>query len=60
MTDDDLDRLVTGLAAAVGLPLDPAHRPGVTANFRRLLAQGDIVMSVAVPPDTEPAPIFRP
>jgi hypothetical protein len=60
MTDEDLDRLMTGLAAATGLPLDPAHRPGVAANFRRLLAQGGIVMSVPVPPDMEPAPIFRP
>ncbi len=60
MTDEDLDHLITGLAAATGLPLDPAHRPGVAANFKRLLAQADIVMSVAVPRDTEPAPIFRP
>jgi len=59
MNDDDLDRLVTGLAAAIGLPIDPAHRPGVVANFGRLLAQGDIVMGVDVLPETEPAPIFR-
>jgi hypothetical protein len=60
MRDEDLDRLITGLAAATGLPLDPAHRPGVAANVARLLAQADIVMAVPLPPDTEPAPIFRP
>jgi hypothetical protein len=60
MNDDEIDRLVTGLAAATGVPLDPAYRPGVAANLMRLLAQGDIVMSVALPFDTEPAPIFRP
>ncbi len=60
MNDEDLERLVTGLAAAVALPLDPAHRAGVALNLGRLLAQADIVMSVAIPPDTEPAPIFRP
>jgi hypothetical protein len=60
MTDADLDHLINGLSAVVAVPLDPAHRPGVAANLSRLLAQADIVMSVPVPPDTEPAPIFRP
>jgi len=57
MSDDDL---VTTLAAAIALPLDPAHREGVALNFGRLLAQAEIVMGVALPPETEPAPIFRP
>jgi hypothetical protein len=57
MTDVDL---VTALAAAIGLPLNPAHREGVALNLARLLTQGDIVLSVPLPPDTEPAPIFRP
>jgi hypothetical protein len=57
MTDENL---VTILAAAIALPLDPAHREGVALNLGRLLAQADIVMSLALPPDTEPAPIFRP
>ncbi len=60
MTDEDLDRLITGLAAAIALPLAPAHRAGVSANFRRLLAEAEIVMSVPLEPETEPAPIFRP
>jgi hypothetical protein len=60
MPDEDLDHLITGLAAATGLPLDPAHRAGVAANFARLLAQANIVMAVPLPPGTEPAPIFRP
>jgi hypothetical protein len=60
MSDEELDHLITGLAAATTLPLDSAHRPGVAANLRRLLAQAAIVMDAALPPDTEPAPIFRP
>jgi hypothetical protein len=60
MSDEELHRLMTGLAAATALPLDPAHHPGVSANLRGLLAQADIVMSVDFPPETEPAPIFRP
>jgi hypothetical protein len=60
MSDEDLDFLTTGLAAAIGLALDPAHRVGVAANFGRLLAQADIVMAVPLPLDTEPAPVFRP
>jgi len=60
MSDEDLDLLIAGLAVATGLPLDPAHRAGVAANFGRLLAQADLVMAVPLPPETEPAPIFRP
>ncbi len=60
MSDEEIDRLVTGLAMAMALPLDPAHREGVCTNFRRFLDQADIVMSIAIPPETEPAPIFRP
>ncbi len=60
MSNEELDRLITGLAAALALPLDPAHRAGVCTHLRGLLAQADIVMSVALPPETEPAPIFRP
>jgi len=60
MPDEDLDPLITSLTAAMALPLDPAHRTGVTANLRRLLDQADIVMAAPVPPETEPAPIFRP
>jgi hypothetical protein len=60
MSDEDLDLLITGLAAAIGLALDPAHRGGVAVNFGRLLAQADIVMAVPLPLDTEPAPVFRP
>jgi len=60
VSDEELDRLITGLSAAMALPLDPAHREGVFTNLRQLLAQADIVMSVVFPPETEPAPIFRP
>jgi hypothetical protein len=60
MSDEDLDHLITSLAASMALPLDPAHRAGVAANLRRLLAQAELVMSVPLPPGTEPAPIFRP
>jgi hypothetical protein len=60
MTDEDLDQLITGLAAGITLPINSAHREGVATNLRRLLAQAEIVMAVPLPPGTEPAPIFRP
>ncbi len=60
MSNDDPDHILTALAAAIALPIDPAHLAGVATNVRRLLAQAEIVMSVALPPETEPAPIFRP
>ncbi len=56
----DPDPLITALAAAIDLPIDPQHRPAIATNLIRLLAQSKIVMSVPIPPETEPAPIFRP
>ncbi len=48
------------LARAAGLTIDPLHEAGVALNLERLLTQARLVMDVALPPDTEPAPIFRP
>ncbi len=57
--EQDVDQLVTCLAASIRLPIDPADRPDVIAHFRRLLAQAELVMQVALPIDMEPAPVFR-
>jgi hypothetical protein len=51
---------VDRMAAAVDLPLDPRHRPGVGATLDRLLALGALVASAAIPEGTEPAPVFEP
>lgn len=56
----ELDLLVTSVAASIGLTIDPLHRPGVVLNLGRLLAEARHVMAVALPMDTEPAPAFIP
>ncbi len=47
-------------ALAVGLTIDQRYLDGVAANLERLMAQARLVMDVALPLETEPAPIFRP
>jgi hypothetical protein len=62
MTDDTQDtaHLVTCLSASVGLTIDPAHLAGVSLNLGRLLAEGRKLMQTPLPPEMEPAPVFRP
>ncbi len=47
-------------AAALGLPLAPAHRPGVVQNLQRSAAIAAPLLAFALPDDIEPAPIFTP
>jgi hypothetical protein len=51
---------VDAAAAALGLPLDPAHRPGVVANMERIAALARLVMEFPLEPETEPLPLYRP
>lgn len=47
------------LARLIGLPLDPAHLPGVAANLRLAAAMAKLVESLPLAPADEPAPVFR-
>ena len=47
-------------AAALSLPLDPAHRPGVIANLQRAAAIAAPLLAFPLPADTEIAPVFTP
>lgn len=47
-------------AAALGLPLDAAHRPGVIQNLQRTAAIVAPLLAFALPAETEPAPVFTP
>jgi hypothetical protein len=47
-------------AAAVGLPLDPAHRLGVVQNLQRAAALATPLLEFLLPTDAELAPIFTP
>ncbi len=48
------------VAAAVGVPLDPAHRPGVVQNLQRAAALALPLLEFVLPADTELAPVFTP
>ena len=47
-------------AAALALPLDPAHRPGVIQNLSRSAAIAAPLLAFPVPAETEIAPVFTP
>jgi hypothetical protein len=56
----DTEAYVDAAAMLIGLPLDPAHRPGVVLNLERIAQMAALVMEFALPDETEPAPVFKP
>jgi hypothetical protein len=56
----DADAYVDAAAALIGLPIDPAHRPGVVLNLERIAQMAALVMDFPLPDEIEPAPVFRP
>jgi 1-carboxybiuret hydrolase subunit AtzG-like len=56
----DAAAYVDAAAALIGLPLDPAHRPGTVLNLQRIAEMAALVMAFPLPDDTEPAPVFLP
>ena len=46
------------VAAALGLPLAPAHRKGVVQNLTRAAELVAPVLAFSLPAETEPAPVF--
>jgi len=47
-------------AAAIGLPIDPAHLPGVVMNLRLAARMAAVVESLPLTPADEQAPVYRP
>jgi hypothetical protein len=60
MTDDQAEALMNAAAAALSLPVDPAHRPGVIANLRLAAHMAALVEGKALTIHQEPAPVYRP
>jgi hypothetical protein len=62
MSDQPFDPAIYVDAAAglIGLPIDPAHRPGVILNFERIAQMAALVMEFPLTDSDEPAPVFRP
>jgi len=56
----DAESYVDAAAALIGLPLDPAHRPGVILNIERIADMAALLMAFSLSEETEPAPVFRP
>jgi Protein of unknown function (DUF4089) len=50
---------VDALAAAIGLPIPPAHRTNVQRTFDQLAVTAALVMSFPLEPGIEPATIYR-
>lgn len=55
-----VDAYVDQAAVALGLPLDPAHRPGVIQQYQRIAAVDAPLLAFPLPPDLEPVPVFAP
>jgi hypothetical protein len=56
----DAEAYVDAAAALIGLPIDPAYRPGVVVNLERIAQMAALIMEFALPDEAEPAPVFRP
>jgi hypothetical protein len=56
----DIEAYVDAAAALVGLPIEPAHRPGIVLNLRRIADLAALVMEFPLPDDIEAAPVFEP
>jgi hypothetical protein len=56
----DIEAYVEAAAQLVGLPLDPAHRPGVVLNLGRIAQMAALVMEFPLSEETEPAPVYEP
>jgi hypothetical protein len=55
-----LDADVDEAAKLCGLPVAPAHRPGVVQYLGVVSQAAALVMEFALPEETEPAPVFHP
>ena len=55
----NLDALIEASAAALGLPLDPAWKPGIRANLEVTLKLANVVAAFDLLDEAEPAPVFE-
>jgi hypothetical protein len=54
----DAEAYAKAAAALIGLPLDPAHLPGVVMNLQVAARMAALVESMPLGPADEPAPVF--
>lgn len=60
--DDDFDpeAYVAQASALLGIPLDAEARAGVALQLRRTAEAAQLVVDFELPPDLDPAPLFKP
>ncbi len=56
----DIERHVDATAVLLGLPLQPAHRPGELQYFALAAGMAEQVMGLPLAVDDEPAEVFVP
>jgi hypothetical protein len=60
MEPHSLESYVDAAAACIGLPIAPAHRPGVVTYFRIAHGMAQQVFGVPLDAHDDPAPVFIP
>jgi len=60
MNQDQIEKYVVAAAAALELPIAPAHLPGVIVNFERLAAIAASVNQFPLGAEDEPGPRWEP
>jgi hypothetical protein len=60
MDRERIEAYVDAAAAALDLPIAPAHRPGVLAYFALAAELAESVASAPLEVGDEPAPVFTP
>ena len=60
MTRDEIEQYVKAAAAALELPIAPAHLPGVIASFGQLASVAALVNQFALGPEDESGPRWEP
>ena len=60
MNQEQIGQYVVAAAAALELPIAPAHLPGVIVNFERLAGLARLVNDFPLGPEDEPGPRWEP
>jgi pterin-4a-carbinolamine dehydratase len=57
---ENYENYVDAAASVAELAIDPAHRPGVLANFERIARLAALIMEFPLDEHVEAAPMFKP
>jgi hypothetical protein len=60
LSPEQIAAAVDAQAAVLGLPIDPAHRPGVLGYYALAASMAEQVFAVPLGLQDDPAPVFVP